>query len=128
MNQAREIPRIDEMLEKVAEASMEDCQYVNAVAEKNNKTIERIMETMLEQSKQMMALMEKMATNQNGRTKAGMVNNATNDDKCPLCKGKKHQGGVTECWADPKNADKHPQWYKEKLERKAKKEAEKKSE
>ena len=65
VNQAREIPRFDEMLEKVAEASMEDRQYVNAMAENNNKAIERIMETMLEQSKQMMALMEKMATNPN---------------------------------------------------------------
>ena len=128
VNQAREIPRFDEMLEKVAEASMEDRQYVNAMAENNNKASERIMETMLEQSKQMMALMEKMATNQNGRNKAVKVNNVTNDDKCPLCKRKKHQGGITECWADPKNADKRPQWYKEKLECKAKKEAEKKSE
>ena len=63
VNQSREISRIDEVLEKVAEASMEDCQYVNAIAENNNKAIERITEAMLEQSKQMTALMEKMTTN-----------------------------------------------------------------
>ena len=107
------MPRIDEVLEKVAEASMEDHQYVNAIAENNNKAIERIMEAMLKQSKQMMAFMEKMTTNQNGKNKATPVNNVTNEEKCPMCKCKKHPGGVTECWADPKNADKCSQWYKD---------------
>ena len=74
-----------------------------------------------------MALMAKMATNPNSKNMATPVNNVTNEEKCPMCKRKKHPGGVTECWADPKNADKCPQWYKDHLEHKAKKDAKKKS-
>ena len=69
-----------------------------------------------------------MTTNQNGKNKATPVNNATNEEKCPMCKCKKHPGRVTEYWADPKNANKCPQWYKEQLECKAKKDSETKSE
>ena len=106
---------------------MEDHQFVNSVTESNTKVIEKLMEAFAKSQEQMATLMSKLSKNPTGGGHANGGTQLTKDEKCPKCKCKKHQGGVSECWADPKNADKHPQWYKGRLERKAKKDAEKKS-
>ena len=51
------------------------------------------------------------------------VDGKIEEEKCPLCKRRKHKGGVSECWEDPANVDKQPQWYKDRKARKAAKKA-----
>ena len=111
-------------IDKIAEAAQEDRKYVNQAVASNKQMMETMMATIIEQQKQMTALMTKMNTaGGNGKSK-----NTSEDDvveKCPKCGRKAHKGGVDACWSDPKNADKAPEWYKKMIaKRKAKEEAE----
>ena len=85
------------------------------------------MEAFVKSQEQMVTLMSNLMKNSasGGNTKGGTQ--LTEDKKCLKCKHKKHPGGVLKCWADPKNANKYPQWYKYWLEHKAKKDAKKNS-
>ena len=85
--------------------------------EASSKSIQTMMAMMMEQQKQMTAMMENLKTgkNKSGGNKAPL----TDAEKCPTCKKKVHKGGVEACWADPKNADKCPESYVKKLEKKA---------
>ena len=67
VKQANEMPKVEEVLEKMAETSIEDRQYINAAVEINNKAMEKLTEAMIKQSKQMTALVAKMSYKQISR-------------------------------------------------------------
>ena len=59
---------------------------------------------MAKQQEQLRALVSTLAKSNNGGSTT-----PKDYEKCPKCHCKKHPRGVTECWANPKNKDKHPQ-------------------
>lgn len=109
MNQVKELPKVEEVLEKMAEASMEDRQYFNAVVESNSKPLEKLMVAMLKQSEQMMALMLNMKNGMIGGGNLNAVKKQDKEEKCLNCHRKKHPGGASECQVDPKNTDNQQQ-------------------
>lgn len=95
-------------------AKQADHESVNAAVEVSNKSIQTMMAMMLEQQKLMTAMMENLKTSKN--KSGGDRVPLTDAEKCPTCKKKAHKGGAEACWDNPKNANKHPKWYSEKLE------------
>ena len=121
-NQATEMNEtLKETLTQIADAAQQDHQYVNSMAETQKKMMETMMTTLMENQKAMTALMEKLAKGKS--TEQGNKSQLTEEEKCPLCKRRKHKGGVSECWEDPANVDKQPQWYKDRKAKKAAKKA-----
>lgn len=67
VKQTKDTPNIDKVLDQLADVSIEDYQYRNAKLKSNNKAMETFIEAIVEQSKQMMALVAKMSIKQTGR-------------------------------------------------------------
>ena len=124
VNKSEEINvKLAEALTQMAAAQQADHKFVNSTTEAKKKTLETMMQMMLEQQKQMTSVMEKVKMAQ-GTGNGGSRQALTKADKCPRCKKKAHKGGKAECWEDPKNADKRPKWYIAMLEKKAAKKKE----
>lgn len=67
VKQTKDMPNIDKVLDQLADVSIEDYQYRNAILKSDNKAMETFIEAIVEQSKQMMALVAKMSIKQTDR-------------------------------------------------------------
>lgn len=59
-NQSKEMPKVDEVLEKMVEESMEDRQFFNSVGESNTKVIEKLIDAFTKSQEQMATLMKSL--------------------------------------------------------------------